>query len=64
MGKNLENTICKLSNEDLTQVNGGMLPAAVYALGFVFGMTPAGALVVCGAAVAAGVGAAILTTQK
>lgn len=45
----------ELSEEDLDNVAGGGITAAVYALGFVFGMSPLGALVLCGAAVVGGV---------
>lgn len=53
----------ELSKEKMIQIDGGMLPAAVYALGFVMGMTPAGALVVCGATVAAGVATAVAVAK-
>lgn len=45
----------ELNEEDLDNVAGGGVTAAVYALGFVFGMSPLGALTLCGAAVAGGV---------
>lgn len=45
----------ELSEEDLEDVAGGGIVAGVYALGFVFGMSPLGALILCGAAVAAGI---------
>lgn len=45
----------ELHEEDLDKVAGGGFTAAVYALGFVFGMSPLGALVLCGAAVAGGI---------
>lgn len=45
----------ELNEEDLDNVAGGGITAAVYALGFVFGMSPLGALVLCGAAVAGGI---------
>lgn len=45
----------ELSAEELDNVSGGGFTAAVYALGFVFGMSPLGALVLCGAAVAGGI---------
>ena len=45
----------ELSEEDLEDVAGGGIVAGVYALGFVFGMSPLGALVLCGAAVTAGI---------
>lgn len=45
----------ELSEEELDEVSGGGVVAAVYALGFVFGMSPLGALVLCGAAVAVGI---------
>ena len=44
----------ELSEEDLDNVAGGGLTAAVYALGFVFGMSPLGALVLCGAVLVGG----------
>jgi predicted ribosomally synthesized peptide with nif11-like leader len=45
----------ELTEEDLENVAGGGFTAAIYALGFVFGMSPLGALVLCGAAVVGGV---------
>lgn len=45
----------ELNEEALDNVAGGGLTAAVYALGFVFGTSPLGALVICGAAVAGGI---------
>lgn len=45
----------ELSEADLDNVAGGGFVAGVYALGFLFGMSPLGALVLCGAAVACGV---------
>ena len=45
----------ELSEEDLSAVSGGGIVAGVYALGFIFGMSPLGALILCGAAVVAGV---------
>lgn len=45
----------ELNEEDLDGVSGGGLTAAVYALGFVFGMSPLGALVLCGGALVGGV---------
>ena len=44
----------ELSEEDLDNVSGGGFTAAVYALGFIFGMSPLGALVLCGAVVVGG----------
>lgn len=48
----------ELNEEDLDNVAGGGFVAAVYALGFIFGMSPLGALILCGAAVVCGVGIA------
>lgn len=45
----------ELTDKDLDAVSGGGFTAAVYALGFVFGMSPLGALVLCGAVVVGGV---------
>lgn len=45
----------ELSEEDLDKVSGGGITAAIYALGFIFGMSPLGALVLCGAVVVGGV---------
>lgn len=44
----------ELNEEDLDNVAGGGITAAVYALGFVFGMSPLGALVLCGAVLVGG----------
>lgn len=54
----LNNGFCELSDSEVFDVNGGMAPAAIYALGFAMGMTPAGALAVCGVAAAVGIGLA------
>lgn len=48
----------ELSAEDLENVSGGGITAGIYALGFVFGMSPLGALVLCGAAVVGGIAVA------
>lgn len=45
----------ELSEDDLENVAGGGFTAAIYALGFIFGTSPLGALVLCGAAVVGGV---------
>lgn len=44
-----------LNEEDLDNVAGGGITAAVYALGFVFSMSPLGALVICGGVLVGGV---------
>lgn len=54
----------ELNEADLENVSGGGITAAVYALGFVFGMSPLGALVLCGAAVAGGVLLAVHDAKK
>lgn len=51
----------ELSEEELSDVSGGGFVAGVYALGFVFGMSPLGALVLCGGAICGGVAIAMLT---
>ena len=48
-----------LTEEELQVCDGGMAPAAIYALGFVMGTSPAAALAICGAAAVAGVGIAL-----
>lgn len=53
------NTLEEITNEEMLEVDGGMAPAAIYALGFVMGMSPTGALAVCGVTVAAGIAVAI-----
>lgn len=45
----------ELGEGELENVSGGGVTAAVYALGFVFGMSPLGALALCGGAVVGGV---------
>lgn len=55
---------CELKEEELENVAGGGIVAATYALGFIFGMSPLGALVLCGAAVAVGVGLAVYDSKK
>lgn len=59
----LNENFCELSNNEMIETEGGTGPAIVYALGFVMGMSPAGALAVCGAVVAAGVVAAVASTR-
>lgn len=59
----LSENFCELSNNEMIETEGGMAPAIVYALGFVMGVSPAGALAVCGAAVAVGVVAAVASTK-
>ena len=54
----------ELSEEDLENVAGGGITAAVYALGFVFGMSPLGALCLCGGAVVGGVLLAVHDSKK
>ena len=56
-------TFKELENNDMSQINGGGPVAAVYALGFVMGMSPLGALCVCGGCVAAGVAAGYLSSR-
>lgn len=58
------NGFSNLTEEEMVSVDGGGVVAAVYALGFVMGMTPAGALatVVIGA-VALGAGIYIGVTN-
>lgn len=48
----------ELGDKELENVAGGGITAGVYALGFVFGMSPLGALALCGGAVVAGVAVA------
>jgi hypothetical protein len=55
----LNQNFLELSREESENINGGMAPAALYALGFVMGTNPLTALVACGGAVVAGVGGAI-----
>lgn len=49
----------EMTSEEMGTVNGGGVVAAVYALGFVFGCSPLGAICICGGvaitAVAAGI---------
>lgn len=45
----------ELKEDELENVAGGGFVAGVYALGFVFGVSPLGAVIICGGAVAAGV---------
>ncbi|HOJ99127.1 MAG TPA: hypothetical protein PLW34_06170 [Termitinemataceae bacterium] len=47
------NGFTEVSSLELEQIEGGGIVAAVYALGFVMGMTPAGALVTCALGAAA-----------
>ncbi len=45
----------ELSEADLDNVAGGGITAAIYALGFIFGVSPLGALIICGGALAVGI---------
>ncbi len=45
----------ELQEDALAEVSGGGIVAGVYALGFIFGMSPLGALLLCGGAIVAGV---------
>lgn len=51
----------ELSYDEAQAVDGGGVVAAVYALGFIMGMSPLGALIVCGVAIGAGIAVAVAT---
>lgn len=55
----MSNSFQELSIAEAQSVDGGGPVAAVYALGFIFGCSPLGALCIVGAAVVVGVGIAI-----
>lgn len=56
----MNNSLVELNQDELQNVDGGMAPAALYALGFALNMTPLGACITVGCAiVAAGVGVAV-----
>jgi len=46
---------CNVSDEELTDISGGMAPAIVYAAGFVMGTTPLVAVAVSVGAVSGGI---------
>ena len=50
---------CVMTQEDELMVDGGIAPAALYALGFAMNMSPLGALCVCGAVVVGGIVVAV-----
>lgn len=52
-----------LTMEEMMAVDGGGAVAAVYALGFVFGCSPLGALCICGGIALASVGAGIAVSR-
>jgi len=55
MEMTLSNGFCEMNEKEIMCVDGGGAVAAVYALGFVFGCSPMGALCICGGvAVASG----------
>ncbi len=57
---NLNNVgFAELTRNEMEVVEGGGIVAAVYALGFVMGMSPLGALVVCGVCIAGGIALAV-----
>ena len=53
-----------LSMSELKTINGGMAPAALYALGFVMHTNPLAAIAACGGTIAAGIGAAVISSKK
>lgn len=57
-------TFSNLSMSELETVNGGMAPAALYALGFVMHTNPLTAIVACGGTIAVGIGAAVISSKK
>jgi len=60
----MEKHFSNLSNYELETINGGMAPAALYALGFVLHTSPLNAILVCGGLVATGIVAANLNTKN
>lgn len=59
----LNNNFITMTNDEKNQINGGGFVAAVYALGFVMGMSPLGALCLCGVCVAGGITAGIIASR-
>ena len=57
------NNLCELSVEECNEANGGGVVAAVYALGFVMGMSPLGAICVVGACAVGGVALAVAASN-
>lgn len=53
----------EMSDNELEEVNAGGIKAAVYALGFVMGMSPLAALCVCGGVIAAGVAVGVMVNR-
>ena len=58
------NGFSAVAEDEMTDVNGGGVTAAVYALGFAMGMSPLGAICVCTGAVAIGVGLAVMSIRS
>lgn len=54
----------EMSEHELQEFNGGGFVAAVYALGFVMGMSPLGALIVCTTVIAGGITAGVLVNKS
>lgn len=63
MEMNLSKSFCEMLPEEEELVEGGGVVAAVYALGFVMGMSPLGALVVCGTCIVGGVATAVVVNM-
>ncbi|WP_294674995.1 hypothetical protein [uncultured Ruminococcus sp.] len=63
----MENVMTKgfaeLSASEMNEVEGGGVTAAIYALGFVFGCSPLGAICICVGVTAAAVGAGVLVSK-
>ena len=60
----MKNNFSNLSNFELENINGGMAPAALYALGFVLHTNPLTATIACGGLIFAGASAAVISIKK
>lgn len=63
MEMTLSNGFCEMKEKEIMCVDGGGAVAAVYALGFVFGCSPMGALCICGGVAVASVAAGIIISR-
>ena len=59
----LTNGFYEMSEKETREVDGGGVVAAVYALGFVFGCSPLGALCICGGVAVASVAAGVAVSN-
>ena len=62
MEKVLSNGFCEMTQKEKMEIDGGMAPAAIYALGFICGTTPLAACIGLGLVAVGGVVYAVSKT--